>query len=179
MSDTTRHGSSCRVRPSSLTLISSNCVLQRPTFLRKPTTPLRTTLPVSPSRIPMLPTHTLRRSAFRLQNFRAVNLFRPTQPGRRWQSTGSSYQPPNPPQPDPPPSTQTMKHREFSKTFSRPILQAFLIALFTYQALYWTWLKLASIEETHDKDKVLKGLEGEVETLRKEGKITRDGKREG
>lgn len=45
-----------------------------------------------------------------------------------------------------------MKQRDFYKHNGRPILKTFLIALFTYEVLYWSWLKLESIEVKHDKE---------------------------
>lgn len=41
----------------------------------------------------------------------------------------------------------------------------FLIAMATFQVLYWTWLKLESIEIKQEKLEELKGLESEVKSL--------------
>ncbi|KAK4996550.1 hypothetical protein LTR66_003854 [Elasticomyces elasticus] len=67
---------------------------------------------------------------------------RPLQGARR---ANSSYQPPTPP-----PSASN-PHRDFYKTFGRPMGKVFLGALFTYQVLYWTWLKMESLEIREDK----------------------------
>lgn len=35
--------------------------------------------------------------------------------------------------------------------FGRPLAKVFLVAMGTYQALYWTWLKLEAVEEEREK----------------------------
>lgn len=77
---------------------------------------------------------------------------------RRWQS---SYQPPDPP------STTTNPHREFYKQFGRPVAKNFLIALCTYQLLYWSWLKLESLEFKKDKQDEIHAVETELRSLAK------------
>ena len=72
----------------------------------------------------------------------------------------SIYQPPNPPNKNAP-----NPHREFYKTFGRPIAKNFLIAVITYQVLYWSWLKLESIEFKKDTDEEMRSLEGELRGL--------------
>jgi len=42
--------------------------------------------------------------------------------------------------------------RAFYQDFGRPIAKVFLGALFTYQVLYWSWLKLESIEVKREKN---------------------------
>jgi hypothetical protein len=42
------------------------------------------------------------------------------------------------------------RQRDFYKYRSRPVFKAALIAIFTYEILYWGWLKLESIETKHD-----------------------------
>jgi len=91
---------------------------------------------------------TLRRSAF--------HRFSPAQTFRRQ----STYQ-----APDPPHSQQPNLHRNFYKTFARPLAKTFLIAVATYQVLYLSWLKLESIEVKHDKEAEMRSLKGELEGL--------------
>ncbi|KAK6439860.1 hypothetical protein LTR95_003914 [Oleoguttula sp. CCFEE 5521] len=59
----------------------------------------------------------------------------------RAQST-STYQPPNAPKPNP--------HRDFYKNNGRPIFKSFLIAVATYEVIYWSWLKLESLETVQE-----------------------------
>nr|OQO23460.1 hypothetical protein B0A51_08707 [Rachicladosporium sp. CCFEE 5018] len=59
----------------------------------------------------------------------------------RSQST-SSYQPPKAPKPNP--------HRDFYKNNGRPIFKSFLIAVATYEVIYWSWLKLESLETVQE-----------------------------
>jgi hypothetical protein len=40
----------------------------------------------------------------------------------------------------------------FYRSFGSPIFKCFLMALFTYQVVYWGWMKLESIEEKVGKD---------------------------
>ncbi|KAF2209885.1 hypothetical protein CERZMDRAFT_99943 [Cercospora zeae-maydis SCOH1-5] len=47
----------------------------------------------------------------------------------------------------------------------RAVAYNFLIAIFTFQVLYWGWLKLESIETKQEKGDEIKKLEGEVEKL--------------
>ncbi|GIZ49211.1 hypothetical protein CKM354_001224600 [Cercospora kikuchii] len=47
----------------------------------------------------------------------------------------------------------------------RAIAYNFLIAMATFQVLYWGWLKLESIETKQEKGDEIKKLEGEVEKL--------------
>lgn len=42
--------------------------------------------------------------------------------------------------------------RDFYKYRSRPVFKAVLIAIFTYECLYWGWLKLESMETKHDTE---------------------------
>ena len=67
-------------------------------------------------------------------------------PKRALRRLNSTYQPPEPAKGTGNP------HRAFYKTFGRPIAKVFLGALFTYQVIYWSWVKLEAIEEKHDKD---------------------------
>ncbi|KEQ84122.1 hypothetical protein M438DRAFT_346190 [Aureobasidium pullulans EXF-150] len=69
------------------------------------------------------------------------------------------YQPPTPqPEPDNP-------HRAFYKSFGRPIAKVFFMALFTYQVLHYTWMRLESMEEKEEKSAELQGLEGQLREL--------------
>jgi len=61
-------------------------------------------------------------------------------------------------------STETNAHRAFYSTFGSPILKSFLGALFTYQLLYWTWMKLESLDIKEEKTEISK-LESELRTL--------------
>lgn len=84
-----------------------------------------------------------------------------TRPFSRLQST---YQPPNAPASKPSP------HSNFYKVFGRPLAKTFLIAVATYQVLYWSWAKLESIEAKHETEQEIKGLQGELRSLTGEGR---------
>lgn len=47
----------------------------------------------------------------------------------------------------------------------RAVAYNFLIAMVTFQVLYWSWLKLESIEVKQEKQTELDALESEVKTL--------------
>ncbi|PNS17740.1 hypothetical protein CAC42_3135 [Sphaceloma murrayae] len=74
----------------------------------------------------------------------------------------ATYQPPTPP------PSKDNPHRNFWKSFGRPIAKVFLGAMFTYQITYFTWLKLESIEEKFDKDGEVKRLEARLHGLTKD-----------
>ena len=78
---------------------------------------------------------------------------------RRWNST---------PQPEDPP--QSNPHRDFYKTFGRPIAKNFLMAVATYQIIYWSWLKLESLELLKEKEVEVEALRGEMRNLLKDPK---------
>ncbi|KAI4844464.1 hypothetical protein E4T44_06176 [Aureobasidium sp. EXF-8845] len=78
-----------------------------------------------------------------------------------------NYQPPTPSEPEP-----DNPHRAFYKSFGRPIAKVFFMALFTYQVLHFTWLKLESMEEKEEKTAELEGLEGELRAVAKNVKKT-------
>ncbi|KAF2725674.1 hypothetical protein K431DRAFT_299997 [Polychaeton citri CBS 116435] len=82
-------------------------------------------------------------------------------PGTR--RSNASYQPPSPPSGD-----QSNPHRDFYKTFGRPVAKNFLIAFCTYQFLYWGWLKLESMEMRKEKEEELSRLEAELKTFQRE-----------
>lgn len=50
----------------------------------------------------------------------------------------------------------------YYKSFSYPILKAFLIALLTYQLTYYAWLKLETIEEKDTKSTEIRDLQEEL-----------------
>ena len=74
----------------------------------------------------------------------------------------STYQPPTPPESS---RSRRDRHRDFYKTFGRPLAKNFLIAVATYQVLYFTWLKLESYETKQDGEGELKKVEGELKSL--------------
>ncbi|KAK4542081.1 hypothetical protein LTR36_007112 [Oleoguttula mirabilis] len=76
--------------------------------------------------------------------------------------TQSTYQPP-----DPPRAQQPNPHRDFYKQFSRPIVKSFLIAVLTYQVLYYSFNKLESIEVKQEKGNEMQALEAELRGLTK------------
>ncbi|KAI9674668.1 MAG: hypothetical protein M1817_001571 [Caeruleum heppii] len=51
----------------------------------------------------------------------------------------------------------------FYSSFGRPIAKVFLGALFTYQALYWLWVKLETEEVKREKQDEIDRLEGELQ----------------
>jgi len=48
--------------------------------------------------------------------------------------------------------TNLLFKRAFYKSFGIPFAKVFLGAMFTYQVLYYSWLKLESMEQKKDKD---------------------------
>ncbi|KAM0690302.1 hypothetical protein Q7P36_009069 [Cladosporium allicinum] len=78
----------------------------------------------------------------------------------------STYQPPEAPKTEETPKSNP--HRDFYKYRSRPVFKAALIAIFTYEILYWGWLKLESIETKHDVEGEIKSLENELRHLTKD-----------
>ncbi|KAH7391961.1 hypothetical protein BKA66DRAFT_439739 [Pyrenochaeta sp. MPI-SDFR-AT-0127] len=50
----------------------------------------------------------------------------------------------------------------YYKSFGSPVLKSFLGALFTYQIIYYAWMKLETIEEQHDKNTEIKDLQQEL-----------------
>ncbi|KAF2733730.1 hypothetical protein EJ04DRAFT_577426 [Polyplosphaeria fusca] len=68
------------------------------------------------------------------------------------------------PPPRPSPSSQRPEESKglvaaFYRTFGTPLLKSFLGALFTYQILYWGWLKLEAIEEQRNTEEEIQRLE--------------------
>lgn len=50
-------------------------------------------------------------------------------------------------------STQPSPQTQFYKTFGRPIAKVFLMAIFTYQLVYYVWVRL-------EHDEIRRGMEG-------------------
>lgn len=69
--------------------------------------------------------------------------------------------------PDPPRSQRPNPHGNFYKQFGRPVAKNFLIGMLTFQVLYWSWLKLESIEVKQEKGNEMQLLEGELRGLTK------------
>lgn len=63
------------------------------------------------------------------------------------------------------PTTQPSRHGSFYKTFGPPILKNFLIALCTFQAIYWSWVKMESVELKKDGDEEVRAVEDELRAL--------------
>lgn len=82
----------------------------------------------------------------------------------------STYQPP-----DPPRSEQPNAHRNFYKEFGRPVARSFLIAVATYQILYYSWSKLESMEMKREKEGEMRALEGELRKLTGKGQQQQEG----
>lgn len=54
---------------------------------------------------------------------------------------------------------------EFYKQFGSPILKCLLGALFTYQVVYWSWMKLETVEEKHNTEAEIADLKEELKAL--------------
>ncbi|RGP65098.1 hypothetical protein FSPOR_7488 [Fusarium sporotrichioides] len=48
---------------------------------------------------------------------------------------------------------------QFYRTFTRPIAKTLLIAVFTYQLAYWSWVKLETDEIRAERDATIEKLE--------------------
>ncbi|KAF5540953.1 hypothetical protein FPHYL_11969 [Fusarium phyllophilum] len=48
---------------------------------------------------------------------------------------------------------------QFYRTFTRPIAKTLLIAVFTYQLAYWTWVKLETDEIRAEREATIEKLE--------------------
>ncbi len=77
-----------------------------------------------------------------------------------WRRLNSTYQPPTPP--------KSNRHGSFYREFGPPIIKNFLIALCTFQAIYWSWMKLESMELKKKGNHELRLLEGELRSIAKE-----------
>lgn len=121
-------------------------------------------------------------SPYRLSNMLRRTLIQPLRPmcSSRKFSTRlphlQSHQQPKyqAPSSEPPPapasasaSARPNPHREIYKTSGagRAIAYNFLIAMATFQVLYWGWLKLESMEIKKEKGEEVKLLEGELNSL--------------
>ncbi|KAH8161734.1 hypothetical protein CIB48_g6501 [Xylaria polymorpha] len=56
-------------------------------------------------------------------------------------------------------------HKTFYKTFGRPIAKVFLMAIFTYQLLYYFWVKLEQDEVRAEMEATISDLEARIEQL--------------
>ncbi len=48
--------------------------------------------------------------------------------------------------------TNSPSQKDFYKTFTRPVAKCFLLAIFTYQLVYWAWVKLETNEIKADTE---------------------------
>jgi hypothetical protein len=55
--------------------------------------------------------------------------------------------------------TQPSPTSQFYRTFTRPIAKTLLIAVFTYQLAYWSWVKLETDEIRAERDATIETLE--------------------
>ncbi|KHN94650.1 uncharacterized protein MAM_07556 [Metarhizium album ARSEF 1941] len=55
----------------------------------------------------------------------------------------------------------------FYKTFTRPVAKVLLVAVFTYQVVYWAWVKLDADEHRRKTDAEIADLEARVTALDK------------
>ncbi|KAF4464968.1 hypothetical protein FALBO_8183 [Fusarium albosuccineum] len=51
---------------------------------------------------------------------------------------------------------------QFYRNFTRPIAKTLLLAVFTYQLAYWTWVKLETDEVRAERDATIAQLEATV-----------------
>ncbi|KAK1760804.1 hypothetical protein QBC47DRAFT_456511 [Echria macrotheca] len=56
---------------------------------------------------------------------------------------------------------------DFYKTFTRPVAKCALLAILTYQFVYWGWLKLEQDEIKADRQSDIAQLEAQVEALQR------------
>lgn len=63
------------------------------------------------------------------------------------------------------PNAQPNRHGSFYKNFGPPILKNFLIALCTFQAIYWSWMKMESMEVKKNGDEEVRAMENELKRL--------------
>ncbi|CAK4013760.1 unnamed protein product [Lecanosticta acicola] len=69
-------------------------------------------------------------------------------------------------QPAPQPPARPNLHREFYRGGAgRAVMFNFLVAMATFQVIYWGWLKLESLEVKREKESEIKSLEGELKAL--------------
>ncbi|PTB62798.1 hypothetical protein BBK36DRAFT_1127800, partial [Trichoderma citrinoviride] len=56
---------------------------------------------------------------------------------------------------------------QFYKTFTRPIGKVLVLAVFTYQVAYWTWVKLEADEHRAETDATIAALEKTVDEYKR------------
>ncbi|CAM1508480.1 Fc.00g053280.m01.CDS01 [Cosmosporella sp. VM-42] len=56
---------------------------------------------------------------------------------------------------------------QFYKQFTRPMAKALLLAVFTYQLTYWSWVKLETDEIRAERDTEIATLEAKVDAYGK------------
>ncbi|RYC65516.1 hypothetical protein CHU98_g690 [Xylaria longipes] len=59
----------------------------------------------------------------------------------------------------------SLNHKTFYKTFGRPIVKVFLMAIFTYQLAYYFWVKLEQDEVRAEMQATISDLEARIEKL--------------
>ncbi|KAI0866213.1 hypothetical protein F4860DRAFT_213392 [Xylaria cubensis] len=59
----------------------------------------------------------------------------------------------------------SLNHKTFYKTFGRPIAKVFLMAIFTYQLVYYFWVKLEQDEARAEMQAMISDLEARIEQL--------------
>ncbi|KFH46266.1 hypothetical protein ACRE_029370 [Hapsidospora chrysogenum ATCC 11550] len=52
---------------------------------------------------------------------------------------------------------------QFYKTFTRPVAKVLLMAVLTYQLIYWSWVKLETDEIRAERDATIADLEAKVD----------------
>ncbi|KAG6014816.1 hypothetical protein E4U54_004819 [Claviceps lovelessii] len=66
---------------------------------------------------------------------------------------------------------------QFYKTFTRPVAKVLVLAVFTYQFVYWGWAKLEADEHQQRTDAEIAELEAQVDALNKARKLELEEKR--
>ena len=64
-----------------------------------------------------------------------------------------------------PPPPRDNAYKSYYKGFGRPVALNFLVAMATFQAIYWSWLKLESIEEKSERGGEIASLTRELKDL--------------
>ncbi|KAF1824458.1 uncharacterized protein K489DRAFT_182825 [Dissoconium aciculare CBS 342.82] len=65
----------------------------------------------------------------------------------------------------PTPQPQSNPHRDFYRGLGRPVAYNVLVSLATFQVIYWSWLKLESLEVKQNANGEVQALEEELEGL--------------
>ncbi|OAQ85374.1 hypothetical protein VFPFJ_07763 [Purpureocillium lilacinum] len=76
-------------------------------------------------------------------------------------------------------SKQPSATSQFYKTFTRPIAKVLLLAVFTYQVVYWSWMKLEADEVREERDATIAELEATVGAYDKKKKEREEAGAEG